>query len=76
MPAEKIEDIESLLDEMIASQRARLLKIARRIEPSLTPEDLLQPHNHPRLAGSPEFNFEDGTLAGYLAIRAALRASR
>jgi len=76
MPAEKIEDIESLLDEMIASQRARLLKIARRIEPSLTPEDLLQPHNHPRLAGSPEFNFEDGTLAGYLAVRAALRASR
>jgi len=76
MHVENLEDLESLLDQMIESQRVRLLKIARRIEPSLTPEDLLQPHNHPRLAGSPEFNFEDGTLAGYLAIRAALRASR
>jgi hypothetical protein len=69
-------DVEPLLDEMIESQRARLLAIARRIEPDLTPEDLLQPHNHPRIAGSPEFNFEDGILAGYLAIRAALRANR
>ncbi len=71
-----IADADRLLGEMIDAQSARLLAIARRIEPSLTSEDLLQPHNHPRLAGSPEFNFEDGILAGYLAIRAALRASR
>ena len=71
-----LEEIDSLLDQMIETQRFRLLAIARRIEPSLTPEDLLQPHNHPRLAASPEFSFEDGILAGYLAIRAALRASR
>ncbi len=76
MPAKNLEDLESLLDEMIEAQRARLLAIARRIEPSLTSEDLLQPHNHPRLAASPEFHFEDGILAGYLAIRTALRASR
>jgi hypothetical protein len=69
-------EIELLLDQMIEAQRKRLLEIAGRIEPSLTPEDLLQPHNHPRIAASPEFNFEDGILAGYLAIRAALLASR
>jgi hypothetical protein len=76
MPNRSVEEIDRLLEEMIESQRARLLVIARRIEPSLTPEDLLQPHDHPRIAANPEYNFEDGILAGYLAIRAAFRASR
>jgi hypothetical protein len=68
--------LERLLDEMIAAQRARLLEIARRIEPRITPEDLLQPHDHPSISEHPDFNFEDGILAGYLAVRAARRASR
>jgi len=68
--------VERLLDEMIATQRDRLAELARRIEPSLGPDDLLQPHDHPALAASADFNFEDGVLAGYLALRAALRAIR
>lgn len=68
--------VERLLDEMIATQRDRLTELARRIEPSLGPDDLLQPHDHPALAASADFNFEDGVLAGYLALRAALRAIR
>jgi len=76
MQGKTFDEIEGLLDQMIRTQRARLLDLARRLEPSLTGEDLLQPHNHPRLAASPEFHFEDGILSGYLAIRAALRASR
>jgi hypothetical protein len=68
--------IESLLDEMIESQRRRLLEFASRIGPGITGDDLFQPHDHPALAAHPEFNFEDGILAGYLAVRAALRASR
>ena len=75
MSEKSLEAIDALLAEMIETQRSRLLAMARRIEPSLTAEDLLQPHDHPRLAASPEFHFEDGILAGYLAIRAALRAS-
>jgi hypothetical protein len=67
---------DSLLEEMIDAQRKRLSELARRIAPELTSEDLLQPHDHPRIASDPEFNYEDGILAGYLAIRAALRASR
>ena len=67
---------ETLLDEMITTQRQRVTDLARRIEPTLSPDDLLQPHDHPALAASPDFNFEDGVLAGYLAVRAALRASR
>jgi len=68
--------LDRLLEEMIAAQQKRLLDLGRRIEPGLTPEDLLQPHDHPKIAASADFNFEDGVLAGYLAVRAALRASR
>ena len=68
--------VEQLLEEMISAQRQRLLALARRLEPGLGPDDLLQPHDHPSIAASPDFNFEDGILAGYLAFRAALRASR
>jgi hypothetical protein len=68
--------IEKLLDEMIGAQRRRLLELAARIQPGVSSDDLFQPHDHPALAGHPQFNFEDGILAGYLAVRAALRASR
>ncbi|MGH9366755.1 MAG: hypothetical protein ACRD3M_03665 [Thermoanaerobaculia bacterium] len=70
------EALEKLLEEMIEGQRARVLEIARRIEPGIAPDDLLQPHDHPKIAAHPDYNFEDGILAGYLAVRAALRASR
>jgi hypothetical protein len=71
-----VEEVERLLDEMIAEQRRRLLALAQRLAPGLGPDDLPQPHDHRELAASPDFNFEDGILAGYLAFRAALRASR
>ena len=77
MPVRNTPDAtETLLDEMITTQRQRVTDLARRLEPALSPDDLLQPHDHPVLAASPDFNFEDGVLAGYLAVRAALRASR
>jgi hypothetical protein len=67
---------ETLLETMIERQRQKVLDLARRIVPGLTPEDLLQPHNHPAIAAHPDFNFEDGILAGYLAALTALRAQR
>jgi hypothetical protein len=70
------ESPDQVLDEMIAAQRERLVSLARRLAPGLAPDDLLQPHDHPVLAASPDYNFEDGILAGYLAVRAALRAAR
>ncbi len=69
-------EAERLLDEMIAAQRRRVLELASRIQPGIPEDDLFQPHDHPALAAHPDFNFEDGILAGYLAVRAALRASR
>lgn len=69
-------ELEALLAELIDAQQRRLLGLARRIVPTLTADDLLQPHDHAALQASPDFHFEDGMLAGYLAVRAALRARR
>jgi len=69
-------DPDSLIEQMISGQQQRLRALAARIAPHLTEEDLLQPHDHAQVRDHPDFQFEDGVLAGYLAVRAVLRASR
>ncbi len=64
------------LGEAIAQQRAKVLALARRINPRLTGDDVLSPADFPELAGSPAFNFEDGVLAGLISAQAILRATR
>ncbi len=61
------------LEEAIAQQRAKVEALARRINPRLTPDDVLSPVDFPELAGDPAFNYEDGILAGLLSARAVLR---
>ncbi len=68
-------ELERLLEEMIGQQRARVLTHARRLNGKLTDDDIQQPHDFPELAGSPEWNYEDGVLAGYQAVQAAMRAA-
>ncbi|HET7451458.1 MAG TPA: hypothetical protein VFL12_01845 [Thermoanaerobaculia bacterium] len=68
------DDIAALFDEMIASQRGKIFALARRIDPSLTVDDLFQPHDHPKLAAHPVYQFEDGILAGLLSAKAAFLA--
>ncbi len=68
--------IERVLAEMIAQQEEKVLALARRIVPDLTPEDVRNPHDFAPLLGSPEFNYEDGILAGLRAAEIALRAAR
>lgn len=68
-------ELEKLLGEMIAQQRARVLAHARRLNPKLTDDDVQQPHDFAELAGSPDWNYEDGLLAGYQAVQAAMRAT-
>ena len=68
------ERILRLMAELIAQQEARLAACAARINPRLTPDDLLQPHDFPELARDPGFNYEDGLLAGLQSVAAALRA--
>jgi len=68
-----IELVEETLEQMIISQRAKCLKIARDIEPHLTPEDLRNPQDFPSLYEDTLFNYEDGILTGYLSAQMALR---
>lgn len=72
--ADAVAEIERLLEEMIAHQRRRVLEHARKLDGRLTDDDVQQPQDFPVLAGSPEWNYEDGILAGYLAAQAAIRA--
>ncbi|MCC7392133.1 hypothetical protein IT571_07215, partial [Candidatus Sumerlaeota bacterium] len=58
----------------------KCLKLARRIVPHLTPEDLMNPFDWPEVATNPQFVWEDGLLAGlqsaHTALCAHLRAKR
>jgi len=69
-------EVDGLFEELIEAQRGKLLALARRIDPSLVADDLLQPHDHARLASHPAYQFEDGLLAGLLSARAAFTARR
>ena len=70
------DDVERLLGEMTRAQEQKLLALARRLVPHVTPEDLRNPHDFTALVDSAEFNFEDGILAGLLSAAAAVRAAR
>jgi hypothetical protein len=70
------DDVERLLGEMTRAQERKLLALARRLVPHVTPEDLRNPHDFAALVDSAEFNFEDGILAGLLSAAAAVRAAR
>ena len=63
------------LDRAIDQQKAKLLTLARRINPRLTADDVLSPADFPELVADPMFNYEDGILAGLLSAQAILRAS-
>lgn len=67
---------ERLLAELIAQQVSKVREVAARIDPRLTPDDLLQPHDFPALARDAAFNYEDGILAGLRAAAAAVRAAQ
>ena len=63
-----------LIEEMIVRQREKVLAVARRIEPTATFDDTLQPHDNPRISANPIFQYEDGILAGLIAAQMAIRA--
>lgn len=72
----KNEKIDQLIEEMIEDQKKNLLQMGRRIIPTLTPEDMLQPNDYPALENHPHFRYEEGILAGMLSVQTALRAER
>lgn len=68
------EQLDRLFDEMITHQRKKLLNIAREHYPKIGGDDLLNPHDFPKLEADNRFQFEDGMLAGYIAAQMAVRA--
>ncbi len=54
-------------------QSRKVIDLARRILPNLTAEDIRNPHDFPEL-GDPDWQYEDGVLAGIQSVRIALRA--
>lgn len=66
--------LEKLFEELIEAQREKLLKIARKIIPHITEEDLLQPNDFPPLENHPLFRYEEGVLEGMLTARMAYLA--
>ena len=71
---EFLEMAESLFDQMISQQRAKVLRLAREVVPNIGPDDVLNPHDFPALKAHPTFEYEDGLLAGLVAAQVALRA--
>ena len=68
------ESVLELLEEMMQQQRDKCLTIARRLNPRLTPDDLMNPFDWPEVNTNPQFCWEDGLLAGLQSASAAISA--
>ena len=64
--------VSDLIEELIEGQTKTLLKLGRRLIPSLTPEDILQPNDYPQLENHPDFRYEEGVLSGLKTVQMAL----
>lgn len=67
-------EFEKTIEEIIEDQKKKLLQCGRRIIPTLTPEDVLQPNDYNELENNPHFRYEEGLLAGMQTIQMMLRA--
>jgi len=74
----KVPSILRITDELMLSlleqQESKVLAMGRRIHPGLTNEDIRNPQDFEDLASNPQWNFEDGILAGIRSAHMALRA--
>ena len=61
------------LEELAEFHQKKLLEMGRRIVPTLTPEDVLQPNDYPILDAHPEFRYQEGVLAGVLEALSSIR---
>ena len=80
MPHESsIEQLYGEIDREIGAietvQADKVIELARRLRPGLTAEDIRNPHDFPDL-DDPDWQYEDGVLAGIQSVRIALRAMK
>jgi hypothetical protein len=67
-----LEKINAALEEHLQLQKKKVKNLARRLVPKITEEDILNPHDFPELVKSSQFNYEDGYLAGLMAVQMTL----
>jgi hypothetical protein len=65
---------EALFEELISQQEERVYKLAEKIIPNITRDDVLQPNDFPELENHPYFRYEEGVLEGLRSAQMALRA--
>lgn len=68
------EQIDEVIEDLIAYQHKRVVELARRINPRLTHDDVWNPIDFPELQTHAEWNYEDGILAGYRSAQMAIRS--
>lgn len=70
---ELFELIDREVNDIEDVQTKKVIDLARRLLPNLTSEDIRNPHDFPEL-NDPDWQYEDGVLAGIQSVRIALRA--
>lgn len=65
---------DALFDELISQQEERVFKLAKKIVPQITKDDILQPNDFSELENHPYFRYEEGVLEGFRTVRMALLA--
>ena len=66
---------QELFDELIALQEEKVFRMARKIIPHITREDILQPNDFLELESNPYFRYEEGVLEGLRSARMAFLAN-
>lgn len=64
--------MQEVMDELIEQQQKTLLALGRKIVPSATLDDLMQPNDFPELELHPFFRYEEGVLHGLQMAKASL----
>jgi hypothetical protein len=67
--------VERLVQSMQTVQQRKVIELACRLKPGLTPEDIRNPHDFPEL-DDVDWHYEDGVLTGIESVLAAFRAAR
>lgn len=68
-----LDDVIRLLRQMETLQSSKVIDLARRLRPDLTPEDIRNPHDFPEL-NDLDWHYADGQLTGIQSVLMAVRA--
>lgn len=69
-----LQELDQVLEERVESQQRKVFGIARRLEPRLARDDVLNSDDHPVLRESRAFSYEDGILAGLRSAQILVRS--